>query len=167
MIFFWKDIVRVIRAWVGSLRGSVLRNDPDARMGWYVIMATIPIGIFGLIFKHQIETGARNLYLIGTTLIVLGLILLGVERISKRNRGIESIQTKDAVVVGLAQAVALIPGVSRSGATITAGLFMGLDRPAAARFSFLISIPAIVLAGLFELKKVLDGSEPQTTGTGA
>jgi undecaprenyl-diphosphatase len=98
VIFFWKDIIRVVRAWVGSLRGRVPRGDLDARMGWYVIMATIPIGIFGLIFKHQIETGARNLYLIGTTLIVLGLVLLGVERISKRNRGIESIETKDAVV---------------------------------------------------------------------
>jgi undecaprenyl-diphosphatase len=167
VIYFWRDLVRIVRAWFGSLRGMVPRGDLDARMGWYVILATIPIGVFGLLFKHQIENGARSLYLIGTTLIVLGLVLLAAEKVGTRTRPLEGVQTRDAVVVGLAQAVALIPGVSRSGATITAGLFLGLDRPAAARFSFLLSIPAIVLSGLVELKSLIDGSVAQTTSTGS
>ncbi len=167
VIFFWRDLVRIVRAWFGSLRGTVPRRDLDARMGWYVILATIPIGVFGLIFKHQIENGARSLYLIGTTLILLALVLLAAERVGTRTRSLESVGMRDAVVVGLAQAAALVPGVSRSGATITAGLFLGLDRTAAARFSFLLSIPAIVLSGLVELKSIIDGSVAQTTSTGS
>jgi undecaprenyl-diphosphatase len=122
----------------------------------------VPIGIFGVLFKDQIETGARDLYLIGTTLIVLGLVLLLAEKVGKRDRTIEQIRTRDGFVIGLAQALALIPGVSRSGATITAGLFMGLDRTAAARFSFLLSIPAVVLSGLLELGSILSGEEGET-----
>jgi undecaprenyl-diphosphatase len=128
-------------------------------MGWYVIGATIPIGIFGLAFRNQIEDGARNLYLIGTVLIVLGLILLGAEAVARRVRGMEDVGMRDALWVGLAQALALVPGTSRSGATITAGLFLGMKRDAAARFSFLLSIPAVVLSGLFGLVELVRGDD--------
>ncbi len=126
-------------------------------MGWYVIIATIPIGVAGLAFRHQIENGARNLYLIGTTLIVLGLVLLAAEKVGKRVRPLDDVRRSDAIWVGIAQAMALVPGTSRSGATITAGLFLGLEREAAARFSFLLSIPAIVLSGLFGLSELING----------
>ena len=120
-------------------------------MGWYVIVATIPIGIFGLAFRDQIEDGARNLYLIGTTLIALGLRPAAAERVGRRVRDLEDVGMRDAIWIGFAQALALVPGVSRSGATITAALFLDMEREAAARFSFLLSIPAVVLSGLFGL----------------
>ena len=120
-----------------------------------------------MLFKDQIETGARDLYLIGIALIVLGLILSVADHVGKRERGIERVETKDGFWVGMAQALALIPGVSRSGATITAGLFLGLDRAAAARFSFLLSVPAVVLSGLFELASIIQGEEGQHVGAAA
>jgi undecaprenyl-diphosphatase len=163
LLYFREDLLRITQAWLRSLRDPAVRRQLDARIGWYILLGTIPIGIFGVLFKDQIETGARDLYLIGTTLIVLGLALLAAEEVGKRNRSIEQIQTRDGFVVGLAQALALIPGVSRSGATITAGLFLGLDRTAAARFSFLLSIPAVVLSGLLELGSILSGEEGETT----
>jgi undecaprenyl-diphosphatase len=123
-------------------------------MGWYIALGTIPIGVFGLVFADQIESGARDLYLIGTMLIVLGLILLLAERVARRDRGIEDITRRDGILIGFAQALALVPGVSRSGATITAGLFLGFDRASAARYSFLLSVPAVVISGLFELRKI-------------
>ena len=143
-----------------------MRRELDARIGWYIVLGTIPIGIFGVLFKDQIETGARDLYLIGIALIVLGLVLLAAEKVGTRTRTIEQIQAKDGLAVGFAQALALIPGVSRSGATITAGLFLGLDRPTAARFSFLLSVPAVVLSGLLELGSILTGEEGQHVSTG-
>jgi undecaprenyl-diphosphatase len=169
VLFFREDLWRIGTAWLGSLR--TLRSDRrarlglDARLGWYILFATIPIGIFGLAFKDQIETGARNLYLIGIAMIVVGFVLLAAEEVSKRNREIEDIEARDAVGVGLAQTLALVPGVSRSGSTIAAGLFLGLDRPAAARFSFLLSVPAVVLSGLFELLGIVAGSEKQDVAT--
>jgi undecaprenyl-diphosphatase len=169
VLFFREDLWRIGTAWLGSLR--TLRSDRrarlglDARLGWYILFATIPIGIFGLAFKDQIETGARNLYLIGIAMIVVGFVLLAAEEVSKRNREIEDIEARDAVGVGLAQTLALVPGVSRSGSTIAAGLFLGLDRPAAARFSFLLSVPAVVLSGLFELLGIIAGSEKQDVAT--
>jgi undecaprenyl-diphosphatase len=159
VIYFWSDLVRIVRTWLRSLRHREIRGELDARMGWYVIVATIPIGIFGLIFRDQIEEGGRNLYLIGTALIVLGLLLLAAEAVSKRVRDIHDVHASDAVWIGLAQAMALVPGVSRSGATITAGLFLGMKREAAARFSFLLSIPAVVLSGLFGLTELLGDSD--------
>jgi undecaprenyl-diphosphatase len=131
----------------------------DARLGWYIVLGTIPIGIFGLAFKHDIEHGARSLYLIGTVLIVFGLVMLAADRSARQTRKLEEMQPRDGLLVGAAQALALVPGVSRSGATISAGLFAGLTREAAARYSFLLSTPAIVLAALFELKGIVDGSE--------
>jgi undecaprenyl-diphosphatase len=125
-------------------------------MGWYIGLGTIPIAVFGLAFKDQIEEGARSLYLIGTTLIVLGLLLLLAEKVATHERPLERITRRDAIVIGFAQALALVPGVSRSGSTLTAGMFLGFDRTSAARYSFLLSVPAVVLSGLFELRKIGD-----------
>ena len=165
LLYFWRDILRIVVTWARSLVRPELRGELDARMGWYIGLGTIPIGIFGFLFKDQIETGARNLWLIGSALIVLALVLLVAERVGRRDRPLERLTMRDGVVIGGAQALALVPGVSRSGATITAGLFMGLTREAAARYSFLLSIPAIVLSGLFELRKVGDGSGPGAVPT--
>jgi undecaprenyl-diphosphatase len=159
LIFFREDLWRIARAWFASLRDGGARHSQDARLGWYILLGTIPIGIFGLAFKHDIEHGARDLYLIGTALIVFGLVMLAADRYATRERGIDSMTPTDGMFVGIAQALALVPGVSRSGATISAGLFRGLTREAAARYSFLLSTPAIVLSGLFELKGIVDGSE--------
>jgi undecaprenyl-diphosphatase len=166
LLYFRADLIRIALAWLKSLRDRSARRELDARIGWYIVLGTIPIGIFGVLFKDQIENGARDLYLIGTALIVLGLVLLAAEKVSTRSRSMEQIQARDGLAVGLAQALALVPGVSRSGATITAGLFLGLDRPTAARFSFLLSVPAVVLSGLFELGSILTGDEGQHVSTG-
>jgi undecaprenyl-diphosphatase len=164
LLYFRHDLVRIARAWLRSVRDRDARRELDARLGWYILLGTIPIGIFGILFKDQIETGARDLYLIGVTLILLGLVLLVADRTGKRERSIEQIRTRDGFLMGLAQALALVPGVSRSGSTITAGLFLGFDRTAAARFSFLLSIPAVVLSGLLELGSIVSGEEGQHTG---
>ncbi len=166
LLYFRHDLLRISRAWLRSLRDRQARRELDARIGWYIVLGTIPIGIFGVLFKDQIETGARDLYLIGTALIVLGFVLLLAEKVGKRDRTIEQIQARDGLAVGFAQALALVPGVSRSGATITAGLFLGLDRTTAARFSFLLSIPAVVLSGLLELGSILSGEEGEHVSTG-
>jgi undecaprenyl-diphosphatase len=165
VIYFWKDLWRITTAWFGSLAHAERRQDPDARMGWYLIVATIPIGLLGLAFKDQIETGARDLRLIAGTLIVGGLVLLYAEKVGRRAKTVADIDTRDGVTIGLAQSMALVPGVSRSGATISAGLFLGYTREDAARFSFLLSIPAVVLSGLFQLKDIGAGDGPGTTAT--
>jgi undecaprenyl-diphosphatase len=167
LLYFRADLVRIARAWLRSLRDPAARRDHDARMGWYIILGTIPIGIFGLAFKDQIENGARDLYLISIALIVLGFVLLAAERVGRKERQIEDITRRDGILVGFAQALALVPGVSRSGATISAGLFLGFDRTSAARFSFLLSIPAVVLSGLLEFASILNGSDGQHAGLGA
>ena len=154
LVYFRSDLWRITRSWLRSLPPGA-PSDFDARLGWYILVGTIPIVIFGVVFERQIETGARSLYLIGVTLIALGLLLLLAERVGSHRRPLESLRGREGVLVGLAQAVALVPGVSRSGATITAGLFLGLDRQAAARFSFLLSVPAVVLSGLFQLASIL------------
>jgi undecaprenyl-diphosphatase len=154
LLYFRADLWRIARMWTASLRQPELRSELDARMGWYILLGTIPIGVFGLVFADQIESGARDLYLIGTTLIVLGFLLLYAEHVGKRDRDIREITRRDGILIGFAQAMALVPGVSRSGATITAGLFLGFDRASAARYSFLLSVPAVVISGLFELRKI-------------
>ncbi|MDQ1720649.1 MAG: undecaprenyl-diphosphatase, partial [Pseudonocardiales bacterium] len=154
VLFFWRELLHVTMAWLRGLVDRNVRGSLEYRMGWYLILATIPVGVFGVIFKHQITTGARNLWLIATALIVLALVLAVSERRGSKTRTEEDITTRDALVVGSAQALALIPGVSRSGSTITAGLFLGLDRVTAARFSFLLSVPAVVASGLFEAKDI-------------
>ena len=165
LLFFRADLLRIAIAWLRSLRDSAVRGEHDAKMGWYIILGTIPISVFGILFSHQIETGARSLYLIGCTLIILGLLLQYAESVSTRTRDVDSIDRTDAIVIGFAQAAALIPGVSRSGATLTAGLFRGLKRESAARYSFLLSVPAIVLSGVFELRKVGEGGGPGAAST--
>ncbi len=166
LLYFRADLLRIATAWLGSLRDRTLRGTLDARLGWYLIFGTVPIVIFGVAFKDQIENGARDLYLIGAMLIVFGLVLLAAEAVSRRDRDVSTITRRDAVVIGFAQALALVPGVSRSGATISAGLLLGFDRVSAARFSFLLSIPAVVLSGLYELKDVVNGSAEGGVGLG-
>ena len=143
VIYFRQDIARILKAWFASLTKKTERANPDAKMGWYVIIGTIPIGIAGLAFKSSIETTARNLWLVAATLIVMGILLGLADRYAKHTKSETDINTKNAVLFGLGQALALIPGVSRSGATITAGLAMGFKRDVAARYSFLLAIPAV------------------------
>ncbi len=164
LLYFRAELARIARAWLASVPDRSKRSDLDARIGWYIVLGTVPIGVFGVLFKDQIETGARDLYVIGVALIVLGLVLAVADHVGKRQRELEDVEARDGFWVGTAQALALIPGVSRSGATITAGLFLGLDRAAAARFSFLLSVPAVVLSGLFELASILDGDEGDHVG---
>ena len=164
VLYFRNDLLNIARTWLASLRDPSLRRERDARLGWYLILATIPISIVGLAFSDEIENGARDLYLIGVMLIVFGIVLLIAEQVSRRERDLETISGRDALIVGFAQALALIPGVSRSGATISAGLLLGFDRVSAARFSFLLSIPAVVLSGLFEMRHVIDGSAEGAVG---
>jgi undecaprenyl-diphosphatase len=166
LLYFRRDLIRIATTWLASLRDPGRRAELDARLGWYLILGTIPIGILGLAFKDEIETAARDLYLIGVMLIVFGLVLLVAEALSRRDRDIATIGRRDAVVVGLAQSLALVPGVSRSGATISAGLLLGFDRVSAARFSFLLSVPAVVLSGLFELRGVINGTAEGAVGVG-
>ena len=165
LLYFRDDLWRIARASLAGLRDREARNTVDARLGRYIVLGTIPIGIFGLIFKDQIETGARDLTLIGCTLIALGLLLLAAEKLATHRRELADLNGRDGLIIGLAQAAALVPGVSRSGATITAGLFLGLERTAAARYSFLLSVPAVVLSGLFELRHVGDGQHAAAVPT--
>ncbi|WP_217712162.1 undecaprenyl-diphosphate phosphatase [Kitasatospora sp. NA04385] len=162
LIYFRKDIGAIIRAWTLSLFRAEWRRDQNAKLGWYVIIGTLPIGILGKLFQDTIETTLRDLRLIGTTLILFGVILAVADRSrAVRNaRGIESLNFKHALIYGAAQSLALIPGVSRSGGTISAGLFLGYSREAAARYSFLLAIPAVLASGGLELLKIGDGPAP-------
>lgn len=150
LLYFARDIGRIIKAWFNGLFVTAHRSA-DYRLGWYVIIGTIPIGIFGLIFTDQIRTGARNLWLIAIALIVFSAVIAAAEYFGRQTRRVEQLSWKDSIIVGLSQCLALIPGVSRSGATISAGLFLGLDRELAARFGFLLAIPAVFASGLFSL----------------
>ena len=154
--YFRHDLARY---WRGVLRtkspGNIAPEDADARIGWYVLLGTLPLAIFGVLLEKTIETDFRNLNVIAISLIVLGLILWVAERVGKGTRTLEQMTLGQSQVVGWAQVLSLIPGTSRSGVTITAGLFQNLDHESAARFSFLLSIPAITLAGLYQLLKVL------------
>ena len=163
LIFFRHELWAVARKW---LSGPRRYDDPDVRLGWFLIVATIPIGIFGFTFRNQIETGARNLWLVGTVLIVFALVLGYADRVGRHAREIDELSPRDGVLIGLAQSLSLIPGVSRSGATMSAGLLLGLERPASAKFAFLLAVPAVVASGLFELKDVIAGDEHATTPIG-
>jgi undecaprenyl-diphosphatase len=159
LLYFRKDLWGIGRDWTGSLFRPELRSGLNARMGWYLVAATIPIAILGLAFENQIENAARNLWLVASMLIVFGILLGLADRFGKRSRDVGALSFRDGVLIGFAQSLALIPGVSRSGATITAGLALGLERAAAARFSFLLAIPAVVLSGFFQLYGILSGEE--------
>jgi undecaprenyl-diphosphatase len=144
-----------VKAWFGSLTGRVPRQDPDARMGWLVILGSLPIIVLGLLFQDQIESVLRSLWIVATMLIVFGLILAVADAVAKQDRDLSRLTYKHGILYGFAQAMALIPGVSRSGGTITAGLLMGYTREAAARYSFLLAIPAVFGSGLYQLFKVV------------
>lgn len=153
VLFFWRDILRIIAQWFRALFGRIPRNDPDARMGWLIIIGSIPIVILGLVFQDQIETVFRSLWLVAGMLIFFGVLLGIADAVGAKKRRAEEITYPQGIVYGFAQALALIPGVSRSGGTITAGLFMGFERAAAARYAFLLAIPAVFGSGFFQLYK--------------
>ncbi|HEY5853323.1 MAG TPA: undecaprenyl-diphosphate phosphatase [Aldersonia sp.] len=160
LIYFARDIWRIVQAWFRGLADRAARGL-DYRIGWYVIIATIPIGIIGFLFREQIRTGARNLWLIATMLIVFSFVIAAAEHFGPKRRPLEQLTTRDGLVMGFAQCLALIPGVSRSGATTSAGLFLGLTRETAVRFSFLLAIPAVTISGLFSLP---DAFQPSGEG---
>ncbi|MEU6206707.1 undecaprenyl-diphosphate phosphatase [Micromonospora musae] len=162
LIYFAKDIWRITRTWFVGIRDKSVRSSLDYRMAWYVIVGTIPIGIFGFLFKDQIRTAGRNLWLVATTLIVFAFVLAFAEYWGRQTRSLENFRMRDGVVMGFAQAMALIPGVSRSGGTLTAGLLLNLTRETAARYSFLLAIPAVVLSGVFSLGDVFEPAAPGT-----
>jgi undecaprenyl-diphosphatase len=154
LVYFARDIWRIGKAWFRGLfagRRPTAHRNADYRMGWYVIIGTIPICILGLLFKDEIRTGVRNLWVIATALVAFSAVIALAEWLGRQARHADQLNWRDAVVVGVAQTLALVPGVSRSGATISAGLFLGLDRELAARFGFLLAIPAVLASGLFSL----------------
>ncbi len=160
MIYFWKDLYNILKEFLNDnfiTRKKLSEQSANSKMGWYLIVATLPVAVIGLSFKDIIEGAlTKNLYVIAGSLIALALILAVAERFGKFNRKLENIKWYDAVIIGFAQSMALIPGSSRSGTTITAALFLGFNRETAARFSFLMSIPAILASGLLELYQSLD-----------
>ena len=169
LIYFRKDIVRILSAWFRSLVDRSVRGNHDAQMGWLVIVGSIPIGVLGVTLKDQIEGPFRDLRLTATTLIVMGLVLGLADRLAARDetggrhraarerKTLRELGIKDGLIFGVCQAMALVPGVSRSGATISGGLLMGYTREAAARYSFLLAIPAVLASGVFELKDAGEG----------
>jgi undecaprenyl-diphosphatase len=163
LIYFAKDIGRILVAWFGGLTNPA-RRTPDYWLGWWVIIGTIPIGIAGLVFKHYIRDDIRNLWIIATALVVFSAVIAAAEYFGRQTRTIEQFTWRDSLVVGASQALALVPGVSRSGVTISAGLFMGQERAAAARFGFLLAIPAVLASGIFSLP---DAFHPEGTGQSA
>ncbi|PVE04149.1 undecaprenyl-diphosphate phosphatase [Streptomyces scopuliridis] len=169
LIYFRKDIARIVSAWCRSLVDKSMRSDHDAQMGWLVIVGSIPIGVLGVTLKDQINGPFRDLRLIAVTLIVMGIVLGVADRLAARDetggkhraikerKSLKDLSVKDGLIYGFCQAMALVPGVSRSGATISGGLLMGYSREAAARYSFLLAIPAVLASGAFELKDAGQG----------
>lgn len=153
LIYFWKDITRIIGRWFKALAGKIPHSDPDVRMGWLVILGSIPIGVLGLLFESQIDHSLRNLYITATMLILFGILLGFADRFAPQRKELTELSVRDGILFGLAQALALIPGVSRSGGTITAGLLMGYSRKAAARYAFLLAVPAVFASGLYKAAK--------------
>lgn len=151
LVYFWKKIVRIIGRWFRSLTGAIPRNDSDARLGWIVIIGTVPIGVLGFLFQDVIRDTFRNLWLVAIVLIVFGLILGAADALGRRTRNEEDLTYPHGLALGFAQALALIPGVSRSGATTTMGLALGYTRPVAAEVAFLLAVPAVFGSGLYEL----------------
>ncbi len=157
--FFMRDLARMIAA---VARPETRRNH-DARMLLYIVAGTVPIGVVGLAARHAIEGPLRSILVIASSLIVVGILMAIVEKTARHERTIEAFTLRDAMVVGLAQVLALVPGTSRSGITLVAAMLLGFRRDAAARFSFLLSIPAVAAAGIFELPKLLHDREVGTT----
>lgn len=169
LIFFWKDITRIISRWARSLpvvgpAKRVASADPDVRIGWMIIVGSLPIGILGLLLEDWIDTTFRNLWITVTMLVVFGLLLGLADRLGAKVRTLDHMSWRDAVLFGLAQAMALIPGVSRSGGTITMGRALGYTREAAARYSFLLAMPAVFASGFYKVAKVLTGGDHVEVG---
>jgi undecaprenyl-diphosphatase len=154
LIYFAKDIGRLLITWLRGFTDRDVRRTDDYRIAWLVIIGTLPILVLGYLLREAIRNPARNLWLIAANLILLGLVLAAAERWSRQKREVDGLTVRDGVLMGLAQSLALVPGVSRSGATISAGLFLGLTREAATRYSFLLAIPAVVAAGVFSVPDV-------------
>ncbi len=157
LVYFWGTIVRIISRWAQSLAGRVPRNDPDARMGWLIIIGSVPIAVLGYLFQDTIRGTFRNLWLVAIVLIVFGLLLGAADYWGRRTRELKDLSYPHGLALGFAQALALIPGVSRSGATTTMGLALGYTRPAAAEYAFLLAVPAVFGSGLYELVQSFEG----------
>ena len=157
VVYFFRDILRIAKAWALGLVKPEYRGTLDHRMGWYVIVGTIPVGIAGLLLKDWITGDLRSLWVVAFALIGWSVVMWAAERVARQDRSERDLRLSDAIAMGLFQVIALIPGVSRSGATISGGLFVGLDRVTATRVSFFLSIPALVAAGLFELPDAMSG----------
>lgn len=166
VIYFWSDITTIIRKWFGALAGKVAKDDPDVRMGWLVIIGTIPIALLGILFQDTIETSLRSLWITATMLLVFAFVILAAERVGRQQRELTDLTWRSGISFGLWQALALIPGVSRSGGTIAGGLFMGFTRVAAARYSFLLAIPAVIASGGLQVVKIAAGEGTGETGWG-
>jgi undecaprenyl-diphosphatase len=156
LLYFRHDIARIVVAWLGSLGGG-RKGDPDARMGWLIIVGSIPIVVLGLLFQDSIETTLRDLRIVATALVLFSLILYWADRVGAKKRELADLTVPHGIAFGFAQAMALIPGVSRSGGTITMGLFLGYSRSAAARYSFLLAVPAVLGSGFFQAYEALTG----------
>jgi undecaprenyl-diphosphatase len=156
LLYFRRDIGRIIAAWVASLAGK-RKGDPDARMGWLIIVGSVPIVVLGLLFQDRIETTLRDLRIVAIALVAFSLILFWADRVGAKRRELDQLTVGHGIAFGLAQAMALIPGVSRSGGTITMGLFLGYTRAAAARYSFLLAVPAVLGSGFFQAYEALTG----------
>ncbi|MCW2928098.1 MAG: undecaprenyl-diphosphate phosphatase [Thermoleophilia bacterium] len=163
LLYFRRDLARIFAGWWRGVRDASQRDTTEYRIFWMVALGTIPIAVFGLIFKDQIETIVRNVQLTAILLIVFGLVMEVADRCFPERDELEQLTVRSGVLIGVAQALALVPGVSRSGSTISAGRVLGLRRTDAARYSFLLSIPAVVLSGLFELRHVGEGLEAVPT----
>ncbi|MCI4675450.1 undecaprenyl-diphosphate phosphatase [Candidatus Mycolicibacterium alkanivorans] len=164
IIYFARDIGRILKAWFNGLFVKAHRDNLDYRLGWYVIIGTVPIVVLGVAFKEVIRGEVRNLWVIAIAMLVFSAVIAAAEYYGRQTRHIEQLTWRDGLLVGLAQCLALVPGVSRSGSTISAGLFLGLDRQLSARFGFLLGIPAVVASGLFSLP---DAFHPVTEGMSA
>ena len=164
LIYFRRDIWRIGSTWARSLVRPELRGRLDARMGWYIIVGSLPIVVLGVLFEDAIDRQLRSLWIIGTTLIVLGIVLGLADRFGRDDRGLNKLGLRHAVLMGAAQAAALVPGVSRSGATISMGRALGYERADATRYAFLLAIPAVVGAGVYKLKDVPGSENPYGWG---
>jgi len=164
IIYFAKDVLRLAGAFFESIAHRAPFESSDSRLAWFVVLGTIPVGIAGLLFKESIETSLRSLYVIAGAMIILALVLFAVERFASHRRSLDQMTLADGILIGVCQAFALIPGSSRSGTTLTGGLAVGLKREDAARYSFLLSIPATTAAGLFELRHFVRASAGEAAG---
>lgn len=166
LIYFWPLITRIIRKWFLQWTDKVDQGDPDVRMGWFVILATIPIGIAGFVFQDMIRGSLRSLWFIAFSLIFFGILLGLADRLGRNQRTMEQLRPLDAVWIGLAQMLALVPGVSRSGATTTMGRTLGYTRTASSEFAFLIAVPAVFAAGFYELIQAIRHPEAELFSMG-